>query len=167
MTALGVDRPYYRGIDVLGLAATVSFETVAEWLWTGDPAVWRPPADVTSEDDGGVARRAGRAAGPGAKVSGKPDGGPGAKMSGKPSGGPGASTGGGPGASTGGGPGASTGGGPGASTRREPGKGPGDGPGAVRRGGQPWWCEPEEGLRAAVTAQRGLPDDLLPSTGSR
>ncbi|NRQ40092.1 helix-turn-helix domain-containing protein [Nonomuraea sp. NN258] len=42
VTALGVDRPYYRGVDALELAVTRDFEPVAEWLWTGD----RPEADV-------------------------------------------------------------------------------------------------------------------------
>ncbi|MEV0613034.1 citrate synthase [Nonomuraea sp. NPDC050404] len=72
VTALGVDRPYYRGIDALGLAGTASFETVAEWLWTGDRDVWQ----------------------------------------------------------------------------------------AHPR--EPWRCEPEDGLRAAIAAQRALPRDLLP-----
>ncbi|MFE3449539.1 citrate/2-methylcitrate synthase [Nonomuraea sp. NPDC059194] len=38
VTTLGVDRPYYRGIDALELARTATFESVAEWLWTGEPA---------------------------------------------------------------------------------------------------------------------------------
>ncbi|MEQ4721445.1 citrate synthase [Nonomuraea sp. B19D2] len=38
ITALGVDRPYYRGLDALELARTSDFETVASWLWTADPA---------------------------------------------------------------------------------------------------------------------------------
>ncbi|MEV5496589.1 citrate synthase [Nonomuraea fuscirosea] len=42
ITALGVDRPYYRGLDVLSLAGMAPFETVAEWLWTGNPTVWPP-----------------------------------------------------------------------------------------------------------------------------
>ncbi|MCA2220505.1 citrate synthase [Nonomuraea aurantiaca] len=37
ITALGLDRPYYRGRDALVLARTADFEMVAEWLWTGDP----------------------------------------------------------------------------------------------------------------------------------
>ncbi|MCO5970446.1 helix-turn-helix domain-containing protein, partial [Actinoallomurus soli] len=38
VTALSDDRPYYRGRDALGLAASRDFEAVAEWLWTGtDP----------------------------------------------------------------------------------------------------------------------------------
>ncbi|MGI5327795.1 citrate/2-methylcitrate synthase [Actinomadura nitritigenes] len=45
ITALGADRPYYRGRDVLGLAEHGSFEQVAGWLWTGrdEPAEapWR------------------------------------------------------------------------------------------------------------------------------
>jgi citrate synthase len=51
VTALGADRPYFRGRDGLALAAATPFESVAEWLWTGDPAVldeppgpWTPPA---------------------------------------------------------------------------------------------------------------------------
>ncbi|MET8868781.1 citrate synthase [Nonomuraea sp. NPDC004580] len=44
VTSLGVDRPYYRGADALALAGTSPFETVAEWLWTGDPAIWHRPA---------------------------------------------------------------------------------------------------------------------------
>ncbi|NUW36153.1 hypothetical protein HTZ77_32775 [Nonomuraea sp. SMC257] len=36
VTALGLDRPYYRGRDALTLARTSGFEAVAEWLWTGD-----------------------------------------------------------------------------------------------------------------------------------
>ncbi|MEV4563568.1 citrate synthase [Nonomuraea sp. NPDC049419] len=44
VTSLGVDRPHYRGADALALAGTAPFETVAEWLWTGDPAIWHRPA---------------------------------------------------------------------------------------------------------------------------
>ncbi|MFB4264819.1 citrate synthase [Nonomuraea sp. GTA35] len=119
VTALGVDRPYYRGIDVLSLAGTASFETVAEWLWTGDPAVWRPPAEGTGEDRG-RARRDGRPAEGMGEDRGRE------RQGGRPA------------------------------------EGAGEERGGVRRGGRPWRCEPEEGLRAAVTAQRGLPDDLLP-----
>src|SRR5918997_271654 len=36
VTALGDDRPHYRGRDALALAGTTPFEAVAEWLWTGD-----------------------------------------------------------------------------------------------------------------------------------
>src|SRR4051794_22919303 len=35
VTALGSDRPYYRGRDATVLAASSTFELVAEWLWTG------------------------------------------------------------------------------------------------------------------------------------
>ncbi|MGN9842420.1 citrate synthase [Nonomuraea sp. H19] len=41
VTALGVDRPYYRGADALELARTSDFEPVAEWLWTADPEVFQ------------------------------------------------------------------------------------------------------------------------------
>ncbi|GIF65675.1 citrate synthase [Asanoa ishikariensis] len=58
ITALGADRPFYRGHDALDLASSASFESVAELLWTGElssgPRVWRA---------GEAALRAGRAAG--------------------------------------------------------------------------------------------------------
>jgi len=51
ITALGEDRPYYRGRDALALSESQPFESVAEWLWTGSedalaqkPAVWSAPA---------------------------------------------------------------------------------------------------------------------------
>lgn len=37
ITTLGVDRPYFRGRDAVDLAASHTFEAVAEWLWDGDP----------------------------------------------------------------------------------------------------------------------------------
>ncbi|PZG05531.1 helix-turn-helix domain-containing protein, partial [Nonomuraea aridisoli] len=46
VTALGVDRPYYRGIDALRLARTTPFEQVADWLWTADPATLGPPTEA-------------------------------------------------------------------------------------------------------------------------
>ncbi|WP_245899023.1 citrate synthase [Nonomuraea indica] len=57
VTALGPDRPHYRGRDALALARTTPFETAAEWLWTGDPAVLAaggendaiPPAPVARD----------------------------------------------------------------------------------------------------------------------
>jgi citrate synthase len=36
VTALGADRPYYRGRDAVLLADSHEFESVAEWLWAGD-----------------------------------------------------------------------------------------------------------------------------------
>ncbi|WP_433336801.1 citrate synthase [Spirillospora sp. CA-294931] len=45
ITALGPDRPYYRGRDALELAVAHSFEEVAGWLWTGELDAgegWRP-----------------------------------------------------------------------------------------------------------------------------
>ncbi|MEV4618533.1 citrate synthase [Asanoa sp. NPDC049573] len=36
ITALGEDRPFYRGHDALDLAGRASFEEVAEGLWTGE-----------------------------------------------------------------------------------------------------------------------------------
>ncbi|MEU8246162.1 citrate synthase [Nonomuraea sp. NPDC048916] len=49
ITALGLDRPHYRGRDALDLARTATFEAVAEWLWTGDPAALPhlPPSTPT------------------------------------------------------------------------------------------------------------------------
>ncbi|GGO82350.1 citrate synthase [Nonomuraea cavernae] len=52
ITALGLDRPYYRGRDALGLARTATFEAVADWLWTGDPAVLPHPPLSKSGDYG-------------------------------------------------------------------------------------------------------------------
>ncbi|MFI6595564.1 citrate/2-methylcitrate synthase [Nonomuraea sp. NPDC050536] len=40
ITALGVDRPYYRGLDAIDLARTGTFESVAEWLWSAPSARW-------------------------------------------------------------------------------------------------------------------------------
>jgi citrate synthase len=36
VTALGADRPFYRGRDALALAKDVGFEQVAAWLWTAE-----------------------------------------------------------------------------------------------------------------------------------
>ncbi|MFI0349147.1 citrate/2-methylcitrate synthase [Actinomadura sp. 9N407] len=49
ITALGPDRPYYRGRDALDLATAHGFEEVAGWLWTGELEGgdgWTPPAGV-------------------------------------------------------------------------------------------------------------------------
>ncbi|GAA3466768.1 citrate/2-methylcitrate synthase [Nonomuraea roseola] len=43
ITALGVDRPYYRGIDALDLARRSPFEAVAAWLWGVDEEDALPP----------------------------------------------------------------------------------------------------------------------------
>jgi citrate synthase len=50
ITALGPDRPFYRGRDALDLAGTRKFEDVAEYLWTGtlpagDGVGWQAAAD--------------------------------------------------------------------------------------------------------------------------
>ncbi|MEU5994857.1 citrate/2-methylcitrate synthase [Spirillospora sp. NPDC047418] len=54
ITALGADRPYYRGRDVLAMAGSRTFEDVAGWLWTGEDAAggdaagaapWRPSGE--------------------------------------------------------------------------------------------------------------------------
>ncbi|QYC43404.1 Citrate synthase 2 [Nonomuraea coxensis DSM 45129] len=45
VTALGVDRHYYRGADALELARTHPFETVATWLWTPTPTTLSASAD--------------------------------------------------------------------------------------------------------------------------
>lgn len=42
VTALGRDRPFYRGRDALALAATSSYESVAHWLWTGTDGTGGP-----------------------------------------------------------------------------------------------------------------------------
>jgi citrate synthase len=50
VTTLGVDRPYFRGRDALGLARECSYEQVAEWLWSGldtpPPPPWRSLPDA-------------------------------------------------------------------------------------------------------------------------
>ncbi|HET7530955.1 MAG TPA: citrate synthase [Mycobacteriales bacterium] len=56
VTALGADRPYYRGRDALALAREAPYEDVAEWLWTGaehaDPShhhlPWRSLPDAVA-----------------------------------------------------------------------------------------------------------------------
>jgi citrate synthase len=52
VTALGVDRPFFRGRDALTLAGTWTFEQAAEWLWTGmfvEPApTWQPLSSAAS-----------------------------------------------------------------------------------------------------------------------
>ncbi|GAA3224729.1 citrate synthase [Nonomuraea helvata] len=48
ITALGVDRPYYRGLDALELARTGDFETVAAWLWAADAEDGSEPAQAGS-----------------------------------------------------------------------------------------------------------------------
>ncbi|GAA3540201.1 hypothetical protein GCM10022419_020350 [Nonomuraea rosea] len=131
ITALGVDRPYYRGIDALGLAGTARFETVAEWLWTADPAL-RPDLHVPDAHVPGPLRSDSRLPDPHKPGSRPPD-------------------------------------------AHVPGSRPPDAhvsdsrppdfraPNEDARGSQedPWRCEPGA-LSAAVTAQRGLPGDLLP-----
>ncbi|MET7327639.1 citrate synthase [Nonomuraea sp. NPDC005650] len=119
ITALGVDRPHYRGLDALGLALTSDFETVAAWLWTADPTVWHPPPPAT----------------PAALPPPTPSTSPPPPAGERPS------------------------------THGQAVAGD-DGEVAGARGvrfrwPEPWRCE-ADALRAAVTAQRGLPDDLLP-----
>ncbi|MFI6732757.1 citrate synthase [Nonomuraea sp. NPDC050451] len=105
ITALGVDRPHYRGIDALGLALTSDFETVAAWLWTADPSLWHPsppPPSTTPPHP------------PATSADPRPSAAPAHQRDPQPPATP-----------------------------------------------EPWRCE-DDALRAAVTAQRGLPDDLLP-----
>lgn len=77
VTSLGVDRPYYRGTDALALARTAAFETVAEWLWTGDPGVWlrAAPGGRRLQPDGGLRAAPGeRRLEPDARLRGAPGG---------------------------------------------------------------------------------------------
>jgi citrate synthase len=61
ITALGDDRPFYRGRDATELATTFTFEAVAEWLWSGNPqTLARSYAASWVAPEAGVA--AGRAA---------------------------------------------------------------------------------------------------------
>ncbi|WP_327091272.1 citrate synthase [Nonomuraea sp. NBC_01738] len=55
ITALGVDRPHYRGVDALRLAESTPFEAVAAWLWTATPPVPRTPPDSASDAASGEA----------------------------------------------------------------------------------------------------------------
>jgi citrate synthase len=54
ITALGEDRPYYRGLDAVDLAESWPFERVARWLWTGLPdhdpteGPWRASAEAVA-----------------------------------------------------------------------------------------------------------------------
>src|SRR5688500_7193971 len=54
LTAIDQGIPWYRGVAVTDLAATHTFEEVAEWLWTGQ-------LPESSAEAGQVARRAGEA----------------------------------------------------------------------------------------------------------
>ena len=63
ITALGLDRPYYRGLDVLDLAKTADFETVADWLWTGDPELFALAPERHSPQNGHRTTRASGTAG--------------------------------------------------------------------------------------------------------
>ncbi|GAA1695975.1 hypothetical protein GCM10009733_109380 [Nonomuraea maheshkhaliensis] len=143
ITALGVDRPYYRGLDVLGLAGTAPFETVAEWLWTGDRAVW-PTTRATPVDDPHASTAV-----PDIPATAKTPAAPAVATGGSgPSDDPGI-------------PVVSAGGPSPAAWRREPEAL--EAVGGQRRMPSPaaWRCEPEA-LEAVGTAQRGLPADLLP-----
>jgi citrate synthase len=56
ITALGADRPFFRGRDALTLAGSWTFEQTAEWLWNGvvpdRSPVWQPlPAAVAAARD--------------------------------------------------------------------------------------------------------------------
>nr|WP_240972557.1 citrate/2-methylcitrate synthase [Nonomuraea sp. FMUSA5-5] len=170
VTALGVDRPYYRGIDVLTLAGTTPFETVAEWLWTGDPSV-RHPAHTGTGTGTGTDVGAGVGTGAGVRAAGPRErrrAGPAAPLPEARNGEPGTATRGEPGArahegrrgTSGPPPPAERNGDADTHAHRRP------GPTRHREGdaaaGAVWRYEPEEAVRAAVTAQRGLPDDLLP-----
>ncbi|MEV5709049.1 citrate/2-methylcitrate synthase [Actinoallomurus sp. NPDC052274] len=58
ITALGDDRPYYRGRDALGLASSHAFEAVAEWLWSGADAAPDGPRWRSRPEAVAVARAA-------------------------------------------------------------------------------------------------------------
>jgi len=54
LTALGRDRPYYRGRDALELAGSHTFEAVAEWLWSGSTTPTEAAATHWRASDTGV-----------------------------------------------------------------------------------------------------------------
>ncbi|WP_327105172.1 citrate synthase [Nonomuraea glycinis] len=66
VTALGLDRPYYRGHDALTLARSTGFAATAEWLWTGDPTLLPEPSPsgVPESEPAGDAYARGREARP-------------------------------------------------------------------------------------------------------
>ncbi|WP_433173568.1 citrate/2-methylcitrate synthase [Actinoallomurus sp. CA-150999] len=75
VTALGDDRPYYRGRDALTLAGSDDFEAVAEWLWAAEPSSARDDASRPSPQAGGDASLSGPQAGGDAWQSGPQAGG--------------------------------------------------------------------------------------------
>jgi citrate synthase len=70
VTLLGPDRAYYRGRDAIHLAATLPFESVATWLWTGDPTSLPTPPPAAAEP---VGRDAADPEGAGSALSGFDD----------------------------------------------------------------------------------------------
>ncbi|MFB4309040.1 citrate/2-methylcitrate synthase [Actinomadura sp. GTD37] len=58
ITALGADRPYYRGRDVLAMAESRTFEDVAAWLWTGDDDAAGAAGPWRAREDGVAAAAA-------------------------------------------------------------------------------------------------------------
>ncbi|MBE1585615.1 citrate/2-methylcitrate synthase [Nonomuraea angiospora] len=176
ITALGVDRPHYRGLDALGLALTSDYETVAAWLWTADPSLWHPLSRSTPAKPPHPSATPARHGDPHASA---PQGDPHASArEGDPH----------PSAREGDPHASAPQGDPHASARegdphpsahqRDPRRLAGPAAPGTRaaaphpatetstqgvgiRWPEPWRCE-DDALRAAVTAQRGLPDDLLP-----
>ncbi|MEV6029722.1 citrate synthase [Nonomuraea sp. NPDC052116] len=159
ITALGVDRPHYRGLDALGLALTSDFETVAAWLWTADPSLWhspfpptpttpphphrpttptdpRPPTTPADPRPSATPARQGDPQPSAAQGDPRP---PDHQRDPRRVAEPAAS---------------------GSHAAPHPTTGP-SAQGVRIRWPEPWRCE-DDALRAAVTAQRGLPDDLLP-----
>jgi citrate synthase len=79
ITALGADRPFYRGRDALELAGSHRFEAVAEFLWTGvaadlDASPGAPGVDVSGLAAEQAARRAAPADGRAARRAAAADG---------------------------------------------------------------------------------------------
>ncbi|GAA3098817.1 citrate synthase [Nonomuraea salmonea] len=159
VTSLGVDRPYYRGADALALAGTAPFETVAEWLWTGDPAIWHRPARPRrpkQQRPAGLGRSL--SDGPGRSEERALPAGLGRSEERALPDGLGRSEGREISDGLGRFEGRALSDGPGRSESLGGPEGP-QGPGIGQDG---WRFEPGDGLRAACAAQRGLPGDLLP-----
>ncbi|MEV4891203.1 citrate/2-methylcitrate synthase [Nonomuraea sp. NPDC055795] len=133
VTALGLDRPYYRGHDALSLARTHPFESVAELLWTGsrlaDLSASRGRRDFheAADPDGRALSRHVEADRSGEALSR----GAGADPVGRV-----------------------------VSLGESAGRGVAQGEEAAEPGGS--WAGEVGALRAAVAAQRGLPPELLP-----
>jgi citrate synthase len=138
ITALGADRPFYRGRDALELAGTHRFEAVAEFLWTGVAADLEASVDASEADVSGLAAEPAGAAPadrPAARSMAPVDG-LAAEWTAPADGW--------------------------AAPARGQADGLGDRAGAARMAPADGWAAPADGLAAGTAAQSGLPAGVLP-----